>query len=156
MNATSESGGVYRPRYRARMRRWGWVVFVIAAGLAGATIALCVLAGLLPAGWSIVSIAVVPVLCFWAAFFGLMASDSIPASLMVGLTTLVLPVLDVWIHSELAGNFDDARGYGIATGLGITTAAIIALAVIGTRKARTSQSEMRTFAMRSRLRDSNP
>ncbi|HWU57195.1 MAG TPA: hypothetical protein VN045_00650 [Microbacteriaceae bacterium] len=112
------------------MRQVGWVILVIVAGLGGATITLLELAGAVPATWYIVPIAVVPLLCFWAAFFGLMLSDSISSSLIVGLSALLFPVPDIWIHSELAGNFDDARGQGLVTGLALAAAGVIAFVII--------------------------
>lgn len=117
------------------MRHVGWVILVIVAGLVGATITLLELAGVVPATWYIAPIAVVPLLCFWAAFFGLMLSDSISSSLVVGLTALLLPVPDIWIHSELAGNFDDARGQGLVTGLALAAAGLIALVIISKKNA---------------------
>ncbi|MFC7787735.1 hypothetical protein ACU045_02030 [Microbacterium sp. MAHUQ-60] len=113
------------------MRPLGWVVFVIALGAIGSVVTLAIRSGTLAETWYVVPILVVPLPAFWAAFFGLMLSDSIAAALIVGLTGLVLPVADFGIAYLAAGDLDRARGYGLTTSVGLALAGIVAFVLIG-------------------------
>lgn len=122
------------------MRYVVWVVFVIVAGLTGAALTVLITAGAIPPAFNIIVIGLIPLLCLGAAFFGLIASDSIASTLLVGLTALVFPIPDIAVHPLIAGGLDEARAFGLMTGLALTIAGAVSLAIITTKqKALTRQ-----------------
>lgn len=128
------------------MRLLGWVIFVIALGAIGSAVAVAILSGALTETWYLVPNLVVPLLAFWAAFFGLMLSDSIAAALVVGLTALVLPVADFGIAYLAAGDLDLAQGYGLATSAGLVLAGMVAFALIGKKQKARRGGTLPAFA----------
>ena len=100
----------------------------MAIGLSGAGLALLTSLGLLPPLFAFVSISVIPLLTLAAAFVGTMSTGAVVQGFLVTLVALTAPVIDATSMSLAAGNFDDASGYGIATGLAITISGGVAFA----------------------------
>ncbi|QAY60471.1 hypothetical protein ET475_11060 [Microbacterium protaetiae] len=118
------------------MRTSGWTVFVIIAGLTAAALTLLTDNGALPPASGLVAVSAIPLLVLGAAFVGLIVSFSVITSGIVAVTAIVAPILDVTAHSLAAGNFDDATGYGLWSGLAISGAGLLALTAVVAKRGR--------------------
>lgn len=115
------------------MRGTYWTLAVILFGFTGALVGTLVSAGALPTTWSFGAVTVVPLLVLGAAFVGVMSTGAYIVGSLVALVAIAAPIIDVTTASLAAGNFDDATGYGIATGIAISAAGAVAYAAAARR-----------------------
>lgn len=101
---------------------------MMALGLVGAGAALLASLGFLSSAFAFASIFVIPLLTLAAAFIGTMSTGSVSMGVLVAVVSFAAPVIDATSASLAARNFDDASGYGIATGLAIAISVLVAFA----------------------------
>ena len=115
------------------MRGTYWTLAVIIFGFTGAFVGTLVRAGALPTAWSLAAITVIPLLVVAAAFVGVMPTGAFVVGSLVALVAITAPIIDAIAASMAAGNFDDATGYGIGTGIAIAATGAAAFAAASRR-----------------------
>lgn len=109
------------------MRTTLWGVTLITLGAVGAALAMLINAGALATTWFLLPLLVIPLLALATAFVGMMSTGDVAAALLAGVVSFAAPIVDVAVHSTIAGDMDAASGYGFATGVAIIAAGIVAV-----------------------------
>lgn len=89
--------------------------------------AMAAVVGWMPPSAALIAVTGIPLLVLGEAFFGLIVSGSVVSYAATSIVAVIAPIIDVLLRSLASGNFDDARGYGIGTGLAIISIGLLGL-----------------------------